>query len=266
MVTALTASGEVPSAPVWFDIDDDPTPPAAADPARPLAHQRLDPYRRPAPALAQPRRERPRRPLDGARRRRARGRQRPPGSPCPRPSACRPGCFLRGDLAVAVVLGSTRDGTSSTAAVGVPARVPLSGRAIAAGPGRYRLDLAVAPSWARRACGRRVCVGVRLRVRSGHAWTTAFTDGGGGVSVLVPGPRGTPRVVARVTTAERRYRALRMNRIALHVDGRVVPSRRGGGPRGGRPPSAPGTGPPAVAGARPAIPRRRRRRAGPAPR
>ena len=131
--------------------------------------------------------------------------------------------ILRGnvvDLAVAVVLGSTRDGTSSTAATGVPARVPLSGRAVAAGPGRYRLDLAVAPSWARRACGRRVCVGVRLLVGSGHAWTTAFTDADGSVSVLVPGPRRTSRVVARVKTAEGRYRALRMARIAAHVDGR----------------------------------------------
>jgi hypothetical protein len=119
-----------------------------------------------------------------------------------------------------VVLGSTRDSTSSTAAVGVPARVPLSGRAVAAGPGRYRLDLAVAPSWARRACGRRVCVGVRLLVGSGHSWTTAWTDGDGDVSVVVPGPRGSSRVVARVTTAERRYRALRMNRVAVHVAGR----------------------------------------------
>jgi hypothetical protein len=119
-----------------------------------------------------------------------------------------------------VVLGSTRDSTSSTAAIAVHARAPLSGRAVAAGPGRYRLDLAVAPSWARRACARRVCVGVRLLVGSGHAWTTAYTDGDGNVSVIVPGPRGTSRVVARVTTAERRYRALRMNRIAVHVDGR----------------------------------------------
>jgi hypothetical protein len=98
--------------------------------------------------------------------------------------------------------------------------VPLSGRAVAAGPGRYRLDLAVAPSWARRACGRRVCVGVRLRVRTGHTWTTAWTDGDGSVFVIVPGPRGASRVVARVTTTEHRYRALRMKRIALHVDGR----------------------------------------------
>jgi hypothetical protein len=125
-----------------------------------------------------------------------------------------------GDLAVAVVLGSTRDGTSSTTAIGLPARVPLSGRAVAAGPARYRLVLDVAPSWARRACGRRVCVGVRLLVGSGHSWTPAFTDGDGSVSVIVPGPRGTSRVVARVTTAERRYRALRVGRIAVHVDGR----------------------------------------------
>jgi hypothetical protein len=97
----------------------------------------------------------------------------------------------------------------------VHARVPFSGRAVAAGPGRYRIDLDVAPSWARRACGRRVCVGVRLRVGSGGAWTPAFTDADGAVFALVPGPRGASRVVARVEPVERRHRALRMRRIVL---------------------------------------------------
>jgi hypothetical protein len=219
VVTALTAGGEVPSAPVWFDIDDDPTPPAARTlPVRSLTAVwtrtgalRLR-WRNPARndhadrwtvlVNAEP----------------VAGNDRPGRVP---PAVRLPAAVLpAGDLVVTVVLGSTRDGTSSTASIGVPARVPLSGRAVAAGPGRYRLDLAVAPSWARRACGRRICVGVRLLVGSGHAWTTAFTDGDGSVSVLVPGPRGTSRVVARVKTVERRYRALRMNRLAVHVDGR----------------------------------------------
>jgi hypothetical protein len=104
--------------------------------------------------------------------------------------------------------------------VAVAARSPLSGRAVAAGPGRYRLDLAIAPSWARRACGRSVCVGVRLRVGSGRAWTPAYTDADGTVSVIVPGRRGASRLVARVEPVERRYRALRVPRIVLDVAGR----------------------------------------------
>jgi hypothetical protein len=128
---------------------------------------------------------------------------------------------------VVVVLGSTRDATSATAAVAVPARVPLSGRAVAAGPGRYRLDLAVAPSWARHACGRRVCSGVRVLVRHAPApgrgpagaWTTAWTDGEGRISVFVRAPRRSAHVVVRVAPAERRYRVLRMGRLTLPVDG-----------------------------------------------
>jgi hypothetical protein len=219
VVTALTADGEVASAPVWFDIDDDPTPPAARTlPVRSLtatwtrAGALRVGWRNPA---GNGHADRWTVLVDGEP---VAGNDRPGRVP----SVVRlPARVLPpGDLAVAVVLGSTRDSTSSTAAVGVPARVPLSGRAVAAGPGRYRLDLAVAPSWARRACGRRVCVGVRLSVGSGRAWTTAYTDGDGNVSVIVPGPRGTSLVVARVTTAERRYRTLRMSRIGLHVDGR----------------------------------------------
>jgi len=219
VVTALTAGGEVPSAPVWFDIDDDPTPPATRTlPVRSLTTVwtrtgalRLH-WRNPA---GNGHADRWTVLVDGEP---VAGNDR--AGRVPTAVRLPAGVLPPGDLAVAVVLGSTRDGTSGTASIGVPARVPLSGRAVAAGPGRYRLDLAVAPSWARRACGRRVCVGVRLRVGSGPTWTSAFTDGDGGVSVLLPGPRGASRVVARVTTVERRYRALRMNRIAVHVAGR----------------------------------------------
>jgi hypothetical protein len=219
VVTALTPDGEVASAPVWFDMDDEGVPPATRTlPVRSLtttwtrAGALWVGWRNPA---GNGHADRWTVLVNGEP---VAGNDRPGRLPSTvrLPAAVLP----PGDLAVAVVLGSTRDGTSSTAAIGVPARVPLSGRAVAAGPGRYRLDLAVAPSWARRACGRRLCVGVRLFVGSGHAWTPAFTDGDGSVSVIVPGRRGTSRVVAQVTTAERRYRALRMPRLALHVDGR----------------------------------------------
>ena len=122
-----------------------------------------------------------------------------------------------GDLVVAVVVGSTRDGTAAAAAAAVAARQPLSGRAVAAGPGRYRLDLTLAPSWARRACGRRACAGIRLRIGSGRAWTPTWTDADGTVSVIVPGRRDASRVVARIAPVERRYRALAMHRIVLTV-------------------------------------------------
>src|SRR4051794_15584389 len=185
VVTALTANGEVSSAPVWFDIDDDPTPPAARTlPVRALTAVwtragalRLH-WRNPA---GNGHADRWTVLIDGEP---MAGNDRPGTVP----TAVRlpAGLLPPGDLAVAVVLGSTRDGTSSTAAVGVRARVPLSGRAVAAGPGRYRLDLAVAPSWARRACGRRVCVGVPLRGGAGPAWATGFTDGDGGGVLPLP--------------------------------------------------------------------------------
>jgi hypothetical protein len=219
VVTALTGGGEVPSAPVWFDLDDDPTPPAV----RTLPVQALQATWTRSGAL----RLRWRNPAANAHADRwtvlvdgepVAGNDRPGRVPS---SVRLPAQVLpAGDLAVAVVVGSTRDATSAPAAVAVAARSPLSGRAVAAGPGRYRLDLAVAPSWARRACGRRVCVGVRLRVGSGGVWTPAFTDADGTVSVIVPGRRGGSRVVARVEPVERRYRALRVSRIVLDVAGR----------------------------------------------
>ncbi len=219
LVTALTAGGEVASAPVWFDLDDDPTPPAV----RTLPVQALTATWTRSGAL----RLRWRNPGANAHADRwtvlvdgepVAGNDRPGRVPS---SVRLPAEVLpAGDLAVAVVVGSTRDATSAPAAVAVRARSPLAGRAVAAGPGRYRLDLAVAPSWARRACGRRVCVGVRLRVGSGGAWTPAFTDADGMVSVIVPGRRGASRLVARVEPVERRYRALRVPRIVLDVAGR----------------------------------------------
>jgi hypothetical protein len=132
-------------------------------------------------------------------------------------AAVRAAVRAAGDLVVAVVVGSTRDGTAAAAAAAVAARQPLSGRAVAAGPGRYRLDLTLAPSWARRACGRRACAGIRLRIGSGRAWTPAWTDADGTVSVIVPGRRDASRVVARIAPVERRYRALAMHRIVLTV-------------------------------------------------
>jgi hypothetical protein len=224
VVTALTAGGEVASPPLWFDADDDTVPPATVTlPARrlhgtwatsgdlllrwtnPSGNTHVDRW----VVL-----------VDGEP---VAGNDRPGRVPS---SVRLPARRVpAGDIVVAVVLGSTRDATSATAAVAVGARVPLTGRAVAAGPGRYRLDLAVAPSWARRACGRRVCAGVRVVVRSvpsrgpAGAWTTTWTDGDGRISALVRAPRGSARITVRLATAERRYRVLRMGRLTLPVGG-----------------------------------------------
>ncbi len=221
VVTALTAAGDVASPPLWFDADDVSTPPATATSAarrvrarwaggdlllswtNPRTNTHADRW-----AVL----------VDGEP---VAGNERPGRVPS---SVRLPARRLpAGDLVVVVVLGSTRDATSATTAVAVRARVPLSGRAVAAGPGRYRLDLAVAPSWARHACGRRVCAGVRVLVRHvpargpAGAWTTTWTDGEGRISVFVRAPRRSARVVVRVTPAERRYRVLRMGRLTLQV-------------------------------------------------
>jgi subtilisin family serine protease len=215
VVTALSASGEVPSAPVWFSADDDPSPPATR--TLPVARLRARwtrdhglrvTWSNPA---GNDHADRWTVLVDGEP---VAGNDRPGRVPS---AVTLPARVLpSGDLVVAVVLGSTRDATSSTAAAAVAARVPLSGRAVPAGPGRYRLDLAVAPSWARRACGRRVCVGVKVVVTAGTYRTATYTDADGTVSVVVRGPRSARAVAVRVTVP-RTVRVLGMSRLAVRV-------------------------------------------------
>ncbi|MGZ4602196.1 MAG: S8 family peptidase [Kineosporiaceae bacterium] len=215
-VTALTASGDLTSAPVWFSADDDGMPPAA-------------------PVL----------PATGLRARWGRGGSvtviwaLPPGDehvdrwslvldgtviagndrPGRIPSTVRipPAAVPAGDVGVAVMLGSTRDGTSAAAVTALGAAAPLSGRAVPAGRGRYLLDQAVAPSWARKACGRPRCSGVAVAVISGRHRTTAWTDADGGLRAVVVAARGAHRLAVRVEPVRRRHRALRMARLLLPV-------------------------------------------------
>jgi hypothetical protein len=116
-----------------------------------------------------------------------------------------------GDFRVSLVLGSTRDQTDAEATVLRPARLPLSGRAAAAGPRRYRLYLTLAPSWARRACGASRCPGTALLVTTaaGLRYRT-WLDSTGGVTVTVRAAPGARRLAVAVRAVDRRRRVLDM--------------------------------------------------------
>jgi hypothetical protein len=101
--------------------------------------------------------------------------------------------------------------------VRLAAAVPLSGTAVLAGPGRYRLQLDVAPSWARRVCRRSRCTGLALVVAAGRNRTTGWTDAAGGAALVLPGPRHARRLVVSVTPLARRARSLAMRRLVLPV-------------------------------------------------
>jgi hypothetical protein len=215
-VTALTAAGEVASAPVWFDADDDSGPPVrpVVRPSgmhairsrtgdvrltwtNPAANSHVDRWNVTVDGELVAGNDRPGRVPSSIR------------LPAPRMPA--------GDLAIVVTLGSTTDRTSAAAATTLAAAVPISGRATSAGPRRYRLQLEVAPSWARRVCRRPRCSGLALTITSAGHRTTTWTDASGGAGVVVPGPRHAGRLIVRVTPVSRPARPLAMRRLLLLV-------------------------------------------------
>jgi subtilisin family serine protease len=88
-----------------------------------------------------------------------------------------------GDLSISVLVGATSNDDVVEASTQLAARVPFSGTAVAAGKGRYRVDLVMAPS-RRGQCANR-CSGVAATVTvGGHAYSSRV-DSRGHVVVLV---------------------------------------------------------------------------------
>jgi hypothetical protein len=211
-VTALTADGEVASAPVWSSVDDTGQPPAV----QVSAPQRLQVSWSAAGSLVVSWRNPAR---DAGRADRwvvtvnglpVRGNERPGRLPTRAVVAARE--LPAGDLTVGVTLGSTRDQTDAEAVVARPARFPVSGRAVPAGRARYRVYLQVAPSWARLACRRAACPGTVLRLAvSGRRYTT-WVDGEGRATASVTAPSDLRRLTLAVRTADRSRRVLDMPR------------------------------------------------------
>jgi hypothetical protein len=215
-ITALTTTGEVASAPVWQSADDDAPPPAA--PVRAPARVRAGwtraggarvTWRTPA---GDSHVDRWFVAVDGEV---VAGNERP--GRVPASVTLRAGLVPDGDHAVVVTFASTRDGTSASAGAALGARAPLSGHAVRAGAGRYRVELVVARSWARRVCGRAACPGLRLRLQVGRAGVTAWTDSAGGLGAIVRGPRRAAHLRVRVLPVSPRARLLRVPRLVLAV-------------------------------------------------
>ncbi|HEX2808951.1 MAG TPA: S8 family serine peptidase, partial [Kineosporiaceae bacterium] len=101
-----------------------------------------------------------------------------------------------GDLVISMLIGSSSSLDTQETKVSLPARVPFSGTAVAAGRGRYRVDLVLATS--RRAlCGRSRCTGTTVTVTaSGWAHTTRIDSRGHAVVLISGRPRGGRLTVA----------------------------------------------------------------------
>jgi len=107
-----------------------------------------------------------------------------------------------GDLDISVIVGSSRSNDIEETRVGLNARVPFSGTAVGAGKGRYRVDLALAPS-RRPACGRAACTGATVTVTvGGHAWSTRL-DSTGHAVVVVAAAAKKGRITVGVTMSGR---------------------------------------------------------------
>ena len=209
-ITAQTPTGRVTSAPVWSSVEDTGQPPAVqmAAPERLSAQwdsrgSLVVTWRNPA--------------RNGRRADRwslavddvpVRGNERP--GAVPTRVVLPAGELPAGDLRVSVVVGSTRDQTDAEAGVTRPARVPFSGRAVRAGAGRYRVYLVLAPSWARRACGRQRCVGQEVTVVAAGRAYRSWVDGSGTVTASVVARAGVSRIGVRVRAVDRRHRLLDM--------------------------------------------------------
>jgi hypothetical protein len=107
-----------------------------------------------------------------------------------------------GDLVVSVMLGSSSSLDVEESRVALVARVPFSGTAAPAGSGRYRVDLALAPS--RRAqCGGSKCTGAPVTITSaGYAHITRL-DSHGHAVVLVSARASKGRITVAVTMGGR---------------------------------------------------------------
>jgi subtilisin family serine protease len=197
-VTALGADGEVPSAPVWFPLagqDYTPLYPVTGLKATwnrsggiavrwtnpPRNAGRADQY-----AIV----------INGDVVRSAEKVKVP--SAVTVPASAVPG----GDLSISVILGSSSTLDVEESRTALAARVPFSGTATAAGKGRYRVDLALAPS-RRSACGGSRCTGATVSVTSAGRLSTTRLDNTGHAVVLVAARAAKGGIKVSVTMSGR---------------------------------------------------------------
>jgi subtilisin family serine protease len=187
-VTALTADGEVPAAPMWF-----PLPGQDMTPVSPVTGLHASWGRSGSVTLAwsNPRTNRGLADewavvLNG-------------GLALSQEQVTVPGHAVLsatripgGDLVISVLVGSSSSNDSEETEVALPARVPFSGTAVPAGRGRYRVFLVLAAG-RRLLCGRTLCTGLPVIVSAGGYLSETRVDGRG-------------QVVALVTAAQRRGR------------------------------------------------------------
>lgn len=107
-----------------------------------------------------------------------------------------------GDLSISLFIGSSSGFDVAETRTTLAARVPFSGTAVAAGKGRYRVDLALAPS--RQAqCGRSRCTGALVTVTAGRYRHVSRLDSRGHVVVLVSARPRKGRVTVAVVVSGR---------------------------------------------------------------
>jgi subtilisin family serine protease len=135
-----------------------------------------------------------------------------------------------GDLAVVVDVVSTQDFSDASAKTKLGARVPLSGSAVRAGYGRYRLTLDLAASWGHRACSLTTCEGVKLYVVSGGKVYAAYLDSNGEAVLTIRNKNHLKVLGVRVRSASHHYHHLDMAKLRLHVG---HPATGGGDKSGG---------------------------------
>ena len=112
------------------------------------------------------------------------------------------GVVPAGDLVVSVMIGSSGTLDIEETKAALTARVPFSGTAVGAGKGRYRVDLVLAPS--RRAlCGRSRCTGTSVTVTVGGYAHTTQIDSTGHAVVLGSAKASHGRITVRVTVPDR---------------------------------------------------------------
>jgi subtilisin family serine protease len=107
-----------------------------------------------------------------------------------------------GDLVISVMLGSSSTLDIEETRVALTARVPFSGTAVSAGSGRYRVDLALAPS-RRFQCGSGRCTGTLVTVTAGRYAHITRLDVNGHAVVLVSARASKGRITVGVTVAGR---------------------------------------------------------------
>jgi hypothetical protein len=107
-----------------------------------------------------------------------------------------------GDLSISLLVGSSSSLDYAETQARLNARVPFSGTAIAAGKGRYRVDLVLAPS-RRSQCGSSRCSGTAVTVSAGGYNHFTRIDSTGHAVVLVSARPNKGKVTVAVTVSGR---------------------------------------------------------------